>query len=116
MEHKHGIHAMKHTKPGEGEGGKGEGKKLLTVKELWSLFNFDKNKEVNASKKRIRDVQALLEKHRGVFISPGMTTGKAPSQFEFSLELKPDTKPVKQPNRPMHPAMKQELKHTLISY
>ena len=62
---KHGIHAMKHTQQGEGEGGKGEGKKLPTVKELCTLLNFDKNKEVNASKKRIRDMQALLEKHRG---------------------------------------------------
>jgi hypothetical protein len=68
---------------------------------------------VNASEKRVRAVKALLEKHRGVFISPGRTTGKAPSEFEFAIELKPDTRPVKQPNRPVHPAMKQELKSHL---
>ena len=102
---KHGIHSLKHTQQREGEGKKGEGKRLLTVKELWTLLKFDENKEVNASEKRKRAVKALLEKHRGVFISPGRTTGKAPSEFEFAIELKPDTRPVKQHNRPMHPAM-----------
>ena len=36
--------------------------------------------------------------------------GKAPSKFEFVVNLKPGTRPVKQPNRPMHPVVKAELK------
>ena len=82
---KHGIHSLKHTQQGEGKGNKGEGKRLLTVKELWTLLKFDENKEVNASEKRVRAVKALLEKHKGVFISPGRTTGKAPSEFNLQL-------------------------------
>ena len=43
------------------------------------------------------------------FISPGRMVGKAPKEFEFVVNLKPGTKSVKQPNRPMHPVIKAEL-------
>ena len=50
---------------------------------------------------------------RGVFISLERLVGKAPEEFEFALNLKPVTKPVKQPNRSMHPVIKQELRPQL---
>ena len=61
-------------------------KRLLTVNELWEKLGFATNKEVNASEGRVKKVRALLEKHRGVFISPGRTVGRAPSEFESVFE------------------------------
>ena len=72
-------------------------KRLLIVEELWEQLGFAINKEVKASKERVKKVRALLEKHRG--ISPGRTVGRAPSEFEFAVNLKPGARLVKQPNR-----------------
>ena len=55
------------------------------------------NKEVNASKGSFKKLREFLEKHRGIFISLGRTVDRAPSKFEFAVNLKPGTRLVKQP-------------------
>ena len=63
-------------------------------------------KQDPAAKEKMKRILAEFE---DVFTSQDRTVGYTPDQFEFKIRVKPDSKPVKQNLRPLHPLMKENL-------
>ena len=59
-----------------------------------------------SAKKKMKEILGEFE---DVFTSSNRTVGSAPEKFEFQINVKPNSKPVKQNVRPLHPLLKENL-------
>jgi hypothetical protein len=75
---------------------------------LWAKLGLEDNAIVKGHKGGEKKLKKLIEEFREIFTRPGMSVGKAPSEFEFGIETKTD-KPIRQRVRPTHPLVQQEL-------
>ena len=82
------------------------------TEQLFKDLRLDSNPILQANPEMMAKTKELVSSYRDVFSSPEHEIGKT-SLIEFQVQLKPDTKPVKQKVRPLNPHQKADLKAQL---
>merc|ERR1711973_187282 len=86
----------------------GEAKKKR-VEDLMRELRLEDNEVMQRNPDAKKKMKKILEEYESVFTSGSRTVGSPPKEFEFQIKIKPDSKPVKQTLRPLHPLLKDNL-------
>merc|ERR1711973_683380 len=91
------------TQPQTGEA------KRKRVEDLMRELRLEDNEVMRRNPDAKKKMKKILEEFENVFTSGSRTVGSTPKEFEFKIKVKPDSPPVKQTLRPLHPLLKENL-------
>ena len=83
--------------------------KTKRVDELMKDLRLENNAMIQQNQSANKKMKEILGEFEDVFTSSNRTVGSAPEKFEFQINVKPNSKPVKQNLRPLHPLLKENL-------
>merc|ERR1711973_481748 len=83
--------------------------KRKRVEDLMQELRLEDNEVMQRNPDAKKKMKKILEEYESVFTSGSRTVGSTPKEFEFQIKVKPDSKPVKQTLRPLHPLLKDNL-------
>merc|ERR1711973_16067 len=86
----------------------GEAKKKR-VEDLMRELRLEDNEVMQRNPDAKKKMKKILGEFESVFTSGSRTVGSTPKEFEFQIKIKPDSTPVKQTLRPLHPLLKDNL-------
>ena len=82
------------------------------AKQLWEDLRLEENPMLKEKPDLLQEVKDLVWEYRDVFSNPEQDIGKT-NLIEFSVTLKPGSKPVRQKVRPLNPNQKADLRKQL---